>query len=77
MDIGGSLPNTLPITSAESNDIANLPEPAQTIRDENLVVSWWTNHHKPLVILREKVKQTIGKSCEMKKAGATRMGTNT
>ena len=59
------------------NDIAKLPVPAQTIKDETLVVCWWTNHHKPLAILRSKVKQTLGKSCELKKAGATRMGTNT
>ena len=58
-------------------DIAKLPQPAQTIRDESLVVSWFTNHHKPQAILRAKVQNEIGKSCELKKAGATRMGTHT
>ena len=58
-------------------DIAKLPAPAQTIKDETLVVAWFTNHHKPLSILRNKVQQVFGKSKELKKAGATRMGTNT
>ena len=58
-------------------DVAKLPAVAQTIREETLVVSWFTNHHKPQAILREKVRVTLGKSCELKKAGATRMGTNT
>ena len=34
-------------------------------------------HHKPLAILRAKVLASKGRSCELKKAGATRMGTNT
>ena len=59
------------------NDICKLHTPAQVIRDETLVVGWFTNHHKPLGILRKKVADTMGKSCELKKAGATRMGTNT
>ena len=59
------------------NDIAKLPVPVQTLRDETLVVSWFTNHHKPQAILREKVRAALGKSCELKKAGATRMGTHT
>ena len=58
-------------------DIAKLPTPARTIKEETLVVAWFTNHHKPLSILRSKVEQTFGKSKELKKAGATRMGTNT
>ena len=58
-------------------DVAKLPKVAQTIRDESLVVGWFTNHHKPLAILRAKVLASKGRSCELKKAGATRMGTNT
>ena len=59
-------------------DVAKLPECAQTIRDETLVVAWFTNHHKPQAILRQKVEANMGgRSCELKKAGATRMGTNT
>lgn len=57
-------------------DVAKLPKVAQTIRDESLVVGWFTNHHKPLALLREKVLASKGRSCELKKAGATRMGTN-
>ena len=59
------------------NDVARLPVPAQTIKDETLVVAWFSNHHKPLALLRSKVQTLFGKSCELKKAGATRMGTNT
>lgn len=59
-------------------DISKLKEPAETIKEESVVVGWFTNHQKPLAILRDKVKQAFkGKSCELKKAGATRMGTNT
>ena len=58
-------------------DICKLPSPTQTIKDETLVVGWFTNHHKPLDLLRQKVKTQFGRSCELKKAGATRMGTNT
>ena len=58
-------------------DIAKLAEPAQTIRDETLLVAWFSNHHKPLAILRKKVLQAFGKPLELRKAGATRMGTNT
>jgi hypothetical protein len=58
-------------------DICKLPVPAQVIKEETLVVGWFTNHHKPLAILREKVKAVLGRSCELKRAGATRMGTNT
>ena len=47
------------------------------IKDETLLVGWFSNHHKPLAILRAKVKASLGKACELKKAGATRMGTNT
>ena len=58
-------------------DIAKLKEPAETIKEEGVVVGWFSNHQKPLAILREKTKAALGKSCELKKAGATRMGTNT
>jgi hypothetical protein len=58
-------------------DICKMPTPAQIIKDEALVVSWFVNHHKPLAILRQKVAETLKKSCELKRAGATRMGTNT
>lgn len=58
-------------------DIAKLPEPTAVIKEENIVVSWISNHQKPLAILRQKVRAQFGKSKELKKAGATRMGTNT
>jgi hypothetical protein len=59
-------------------DVAKLKEPTETIKEESIVVGWFTNHQKPLAILRDKAKTALrGKSCELKKAGATRMGTNT
>ena len=59
-------------------DVAKLPEPAAVIKEENVVVGWISNHQKPLAIFREKVRALFpGKSKELKKAGATRMGTNT
>ena len=48
------------------------------IKQEGLVVQWFSNHQKPLAILRDKARAAFGgKSKELKKAGATRMGTNT
>jgi hypothetical protein len=59
-------------------DIAKLKEPIETIKEETIVTGWFTNHQKPLAILREKVKAAFhGKTREVRKAGATRMGTNT
>lgn len=58
-------------------DIGKLAALAQTVKDETLVVAWFTNHHKPQAVLRRKVSETLHKSCELKKAGATRMGTHT
>lgn len=58
-------------------DISKLEEPASAIKEEGTVVSWFANHQIPLSILRKKVQQKFGKSKELKKAGATRMGTNT
>ena len=85
------------------NDIAKLPESAQTLKEETLVVGWcaaccllpsslsssadacpppcrhrFSNHQKPLAYLREHVRNFFkGASKELKKAGATRMGSNT
>ena len=39
-----------------ATDISKLEEPAKTIKDESLVVGWFSNHQKPLAILREKVR---------------------
>ena len=41
------------------------------------MINGFTNHQQPLAILRQKAKEAFGKSCELKKAGATRVGTNT
>ena len=59
-------------------DVSKLAEPAAVIKEENVVVSWISNHQKPLAIFRQKVREQFGgKGKELKKAGATRMGTNT
>ena len=58
-------------------DIAKFPEPASLIKEESLVVQWFSNHQKPLAILRSKVQARFGKPKELRKAGATRMTTNT
>lgn len=56
-------------------DIGKLPEPAATLKDEGVVACWFANHHKPLAILRSKVKSAFhGKSKELKKISATHMG---
>ena len=49
----------------------------ETINDEATVVAWFSNHQFPLAKLREMAKTTLGKACELVKAGATRFGTHT
>jgi hypothetical protein len=59
-------------------DVGKFPEAAQVVREEGVVVGWFSLHQKPLAILRSKVREAFnGRSKELKKAGATRMGTNT
>ena len=60
-----------------ATDISKMDEPAKTIKEETLVVGWFSNHQKPLAILRDKAKSAFGRSKELKKAGATRMGSTT
>lgn len=58
-------------------DVAQIADVKKTFAQENLVVSWFANHHKPLAILRQKSKTMLGRTYELIKAGATRMGTHT
>ena len=59
-------------------DVGKFPEVTQLVREEGVVVGWFSLHQKPLAILRSKVREAFnGRSKELKKAGATRMGTNT
>ena len=58
-------------------DIGKLDEPGKVIKEESVVVGWFSNHQKPLAILRQKTKAIFSKAKVLKKAGATRMGTNT
>ena len=59
-------------------DVGKFPEVAQTVKEETLVVGWFSNHQVPLAILRSKVRAAFnGRSKELKKAGGTRFGTNT
>lgn len=58
-------------------DIGSIPAVEKVIKDETLVVGWFSNHQKPLAILREKVQATLHKKLELIKAGATRFGSNT
>lgn len=58
-------------------DIGQIEQVDTLIKQENLLVSWFSNHQKPLAILRSKVKASISSGCELMKAAATRFGTNT
>lgn len=71
------LPCVPHVTSLLMKDVSKAPEVAQLIKDETLVVGWFSNHQKPLAILRGKVLEHLKKKKELVKAGATRFGTNT
>lgn len=47
------------------------------INEGNLLVSWFSNHHLSLAILRSRVMNKFGKTMALIKAAATRFGTNT
>ena len=49
------LPCVPHVVSLLMKDIAKIPEVAKVIADEGKVVTWFSNHHKPLAILRSKV----------------------
>lgn len=65
------------VISLLMKDVASLPEVKKTASISNTIISWFSHHHKPLAILREKCKQLFGKVYEIIKPGATRMGTHT
>lgn len=65
------------VISLLMKDIGQAPEVDSVIKQENLVTSWFTNHQKPLAILRNKVNNSISSGCELIKAAATRFGSNT
>lgn len=65
------------VVSLLLKDIGQL-EPVDTlIKQEALVVSWFSNHQKPLAILRSKVRASLSGGLELIKAAATRFGSNT
>lgn len=71
------LPCVPHVVSLMMKDVAKIAEVDTLIKDENTVVTWFSNHQKPLAILRRKVRDILHMSCELVKAGATRFGTHT
>lgn len=65
------------VASLLLKDVAKIPEVSTLIQQESTVVGWFSNHQKPLAILREKARQQFGKRRELVKAGETRFGTHT
>lgn len=65
------------VASLLAKDIGKIPEVADVIKDEGTLTSWFSLHQKPLAILRRKVRESLGKTYELIKAGATRFGTHT
>lgn len=58
-------------------DIGKDSDVQALLKDECLVVNWFSNHSKPLHILRSKLKTVFGKTKGLIKAVATRFGSNT
>eukprot|EP00310_Coccolithus_braarudii_P007934 CAMPEP_0183371948 /NCGR_PEP_ID=MMETSP0164_2-20130417/106983_1 /TAXON_ID=221442 /ORGANISM="Coccolithus pelagicus ssp braarudi, Strain PLY182g" /LENGTH=205 /DNA_ID=CAMNT_0025548581 /DNA_START=350 /DNA_END=964 /DNA_ORIENTATION=+ len=52
--------------------IGQLPEPATLVKEESLVVQWFSNHHIPLSIFRAECREKYGKVKELVKATAAR-----
>ena len=50
-----SMPCVPHVANLLMKDIAKVPEVKKLIEDEGKLVSWFSNHHKPLAILRQKV----------------------
>lgn len=71
------LPCVPHVVSLLMKDVAKINDVSNLIKDETTVVGWFSNHQKPLAILRSKVHDMLHKSCELVKAGATRFGTHT
>ena len=53
-------------------DVAKLKEPTETIKEESIVVGWFTNHQKPLAILRDtqytQWECTLARQCSVSRA---------
>lgn len=65
------------VTSLLAKDASKIQKVDAVLKSEGVVVNWFTNHQKPLAILRRVTREKLGKTCELVKAGATRFGTNT
>lgn len=65
------------VASLLLKDIGKIKEVDTLIKEESTVVSWFSNHQKPLAIVREKSEALLGKVKQFVKAGATRFGTHT
>lgn len=65
------------VISLLMKDIGKISEVQALIKDQNSVVSWFSNHQKPLAIFRRKCRAVATSGCELIKAAATRFGTNT
>lgn len=71
------LPCQTHVISLLMRDIAKDAEVKTLIKSEALIVNWFSNHQKPLAILREKVMAAYGKTKELMRSSATRFGSNT
>lgn len=65
------------VASLLAKDAAKVKEVDSLLKEESLIINWFTNHQKPLAILRRVTREKLGKPLELIKAGATRFGTNT
>lgn len=65
------------VASLLAKDIGKLEEVNHLIKEESIIVGWFSHHQKPLAILRSKIISTLGKPMQLIKAAATRFGTNT
>lgn len=65
------------VVSLLLKDIGSMPKFTSVIKEEATIVNWFSHHQKPLAVLREKTRATIGKAKELIRAAATRFGSNT
>ena len=65
------------VASLLMKDLGKIPMVDSLIKEEGTVVGWFSNHQKPLAILREHTKAKFSRGKELVKAAATRFGTHT
>lgn len=72
-----AIPCVAHVLSLLMKDLGKIPDVQELVKEESIIVSWFTLHQKPLAIFRRICQEKMPKVLQLVKAGATRFGTNT